>query len=265
MTTSFVMLLTMGVLLACGIYLMLDRSLTRVLLGFLLMGNGINILIMLTAGPPGKAPFTDGSDFSTEGMSDPLPHALVLTAIVITFAMTAFLLALIYRSWRLVRNETIADDLEDARIALARRQAIDTEAETSDDYEDTEFGDEAEVPVPGALDLDDDGAPHERGTMDPPDDDTAVDVSVEAQGQRPAPDAPTGGGASAGAPSGVTIGATTGATGGEPLEAVGDGPEDSVDASEAPGPDSPESPAGGSHDDDPPHEDRPHEERRDDA
>ncbi|WP_349826765.1 Na(+)/H(+) antiporter subunit C [Brevibacterium litoralis] len=162
MTTSFVLLLTMGVLLACGIYLMLDRSLTRVLLGFLLMGNGVNLLILLTAGPPGAAPFTDGQDLTTEGMSDPLPHALVLTAIVITFAMTAFLLALIYRSWRLVRNETIADDLEDARIAFARGRDVDSEADTGTDHADTEFGDEAQVPVPGALDLDEDGTPEER-------------------------------------------------------------------------------------------------------
>ena len=56
MSPSIVMLLAMGVMYACGIYLMLDRSLTRVLLGFMLMGNATNVLIMLTAGPPGRPP-----------------------------------------------------------------------------------------------------------------------------------------------------------------------------------------------------------------
>ncbi len=162
MTTSFVMLLTMGVLFACGAYLMLDRSLTRVLLGFLLFGNAVNILIVLTAGAPGRPPFTQGDDLSTKGMNDPLPHALVLTAIVISFAMTGFLLALVYRSWRLVRRENIDDDLDDIRVALSKGRTTAEEAGTDVDQEDTEFGDEAETPVAGAPDIDEDGSPAER-------------------------------------------------------------------------------------------------------
>ena len=50
-------------------------------------------------------------------MSDPLPQALILTAIVITFGISAFLLAMIYRSWRLARNEVVGDDEEDRRVA----------------------------------------------------------------------------------------------------------------------------------------------------
>ena len=50
-------------------------------------------------------------------MSDPLPQAMMLTAIVITFGVTAFVLALIYRSWALARNEAVADDEEDRRVA----------------------------------------------------------------------------------------------------------------------------------------------------
>ncbi|GAA4283572.1 Na(+)/H(+) antiporter subunit C [Brevibacterium daeguense] len=162
MTTSFVMLLAMGVMFACGLYLMLDRSLTRVLLGFLLMGNATNILIMLTAGGPGRPPITDGENLSAEGMNDPLPHALILTAIVITFSLSAFLLAMIYRSWRLVRNENLEDDIEDAKIALTKYRSTGEEAGTSGEYDDTEFGDEAQTPIPGALDLDEDGSPRER-------------------------------------------------------------------------------------------------------
>ncbi|MGO3310957.1 MAG: NADH-quinone oxidoreductase subunit K, partial [Brevibacterium aurantiacum] len=83
MTVPFIMVLAMAFLFACGIYLMLERSLTRVLLGFILLGNGVNLLIILTAGRGGP-PLTDGEDLSTAGMSDPLPQALILTAIVIT-------------------------------------------------------------------------------------------------------------------------------------------------------------------------------------
>lgn len=163
MSTSLILLITMGVLMACGVYLMLDRSLTRVLIGFLLLGNGVNVLIMLTAGPPGTPPITDGVDLSTAGMSDPLPHALILTAIVITFGISAFMLALIYRSWRLVRAETIDDDIEDLATAQEQSLRLAEEAQTSENQDDTEFGDEADHPVPGAVDLDDDGTPEERG------------------------------------------------------------------------------------------------------
>lgn len=159
MSLPFIMVLAMGVLFACGVYLMLERSLTRVLLGFILLGNAVNLLIVLTAGR-GRPPLTDGKNLSTEGMSDPLPQALVLTAIVITFAVTAFLLAMIYRSWRLVRADSLQDDAADLQVAITKM--IDSEAEASTDYDDTEFGDEAESPIRGAVDLDDDGTPAQR-------------------------------------------------------------------------------------------------------
>ena len=110
MTASLTLIIVMAVLYACGIYLMLERSMTRVLVGFLLVGNATNLLIILMAGEPGVSPFYDGETSSDE-MSDPLPQALVLTAIVITFAVSAFLLALIYRAWRL--SQEGEDDLED--------------------------------------------------------------------------------------------------------------------------------------------------------
>ena len=58
-------------------------------------------------------------------MSDPLPQAMVLTAIVIGLALTAFMLAMSYRSWQLNGNDEVQDDREDRRIALdAARDAI---------------------------------------------------------------------------------------------------------------------------------------------
>ena len=119
MSISLLLIGIMAVLYACGVYLMLERSMTRVLVGFLLVGNATNLLIIMMAGRPGVSPFYDGTTTADE-MSDPLPQALVLTAIVITFAVSAFLLALIYRAWRLSHEGE--DDLEDDEADVAMRE-----------------------------------------------------------------------------------------------------------------------------------------------
>jgi multicomponent Na+:H+ antiporter subunit C len=115
MTPTVVLPVVIGGLYAAGVYLLLDRSLTRVLLGFLLLGNATNLLLLSAGGPGGLAPILGYAE--PEEMSDPLPQALILTAIVITFAASAFLLAMIYRSWRLVREEVVGIDEEDRRVA----------------------------------------------------------------------------------------------------------------------------------------------------
>ena len=56
------------------------------------------------------------------GTADPLPQAMVLTAIVITFGVSAFLLALAYRSWVLTGDDEVQDDVEDRRVARPRRE-----------------------------------------------------------------------------------------------------------------------------------------------
>lgn len=144
MTASLALILVMAVLYAAGIYLMLERSLTRVLFGFLLVGNATNLLILIVAGVPGKAPIVDGETSARE-MTDPLPEALVLTAIVITFGVSAFLLALIYRSWRLANRDEVVDDVSD----VAMREGAAIPAEEIDEVEaaedDSEFGEAAEA------------------------------------------------------------------------------------------------------------------------
>ncbi len=130
MDVSLTLIVIMAVLFACGVYAMLERSLTRVLIGFLLLGNATNLLLLIVMGVPGNAPF-----FGTEGeISDPLPQALTLTAIVITFAVSAFLLALIYRSWQLGQADTVEDD--EADIAL--RERTDADEDLMDDESDLE-------------------------------------------------------------------------------------------------------------------------------
>jgi multicomponent Na+:H+ antiporter subunit C len=90
-----------------------------VLLGVILLGNGANLLILLAAAPGGP-PIVGVT--APGAMTDPLPQAMILTAIVITLGMSAFLLALAYRSWRLTGHDEVQDDIEDRRIMeLAER------------------------------------------------------------------------------------------------------------------------------------------------
>ncbi len=123
MTPTIVLPVMIGGLYAAGVYLLLDRSLTRVLLGFVLLGNATNLLLLSSGGPAGLAPILGYSD--AEEINDPLPQALILTAIVITFGVCAFLLAIIHRSWRLVREEVVGTDEEDRRVAARRATDAD--------------------------------------------------------------------------------------------------------------------------------------------
>ncbi|PTA47607.1 Na(+)/H(+) antiporter subunit C [Micromonospora sp. RP3T] len=119
MSPNLVYVVVVGVLFATGVTLLLERSLTRVLMGVILLGNGANLLL-LTGGRAGGPPIVGTT--AEEEMSDPLPQAMVLTAIVITLGMTAFLLALAYRSWHLNGHDEVQDDVEDQRIMeLAER------------------------------------------------------------------------------------------------------------------------------------------------
>jgi len=138
MQVSTVLIVVMAVLFACGVYAMLERSLTRVLIGFLLLGNATNLMLLIIIGPPGYAPFF-GGDVTPEQMSDPLPQALTLTAIVITFGVSAFLLALIYRSWQLGQADTVEDDEADIEL----RERTTSAEDQLDDESDADDGDEA--------------------------------------------------------------------------------------------------------------------------
>lgn len=136
MDVSLVLIVIMAVLYACGVYAMLERSLTRVLIGFLLLGNATNLLLLVVMGQPGIAPFFGAGDIAD--MSDALPQALTLTAIVITFAISAFLLALIYRSWQLGQADTVEDDAADIAVRARSIEAEDTmDDDTAVEADDT--------------------------------------------------------------------------------------------------------------------------------
>jgi multicomponent Na+:H+ antiporter subunit C len=117
---SLALVVLVGVLFATGTYSMLNRSLTRIVIGVGLIGNGVNLLLIVAGSRPGVPPIVG----RLTGATDPIPQALVLTAIVIGFALQAFLLALAWRSWTLDGNDEVEDDLEDRRVADARRRLI---------------------------------------------------------------------------------------------------------------------------------------------
>ncbi|MBH0008564.1 Na(+)/H(+) antiporter subunit C [Salinibacterium sp. SWN1162] len=146
MNASLTLVVIMVVLYSVGVYLLLERSMTRVLLGFLLVGNATNLLILIMSGPSGAAAFF-GEDAAT---ADPLPQAFILTAIVITFGVSAFLLALIYRSWRLANADVVYDDTEDLAMGR-RRSSVTNDRDVAAD--DTEFGTRAAAAISTAVDL----------------------------------------------------------------------------------------------------------------
>lgn len=130
-TLSLAMAAVVAALYSIGFYLLMQRSLMRVLLGVVILGHGANLMLQLVGGPPAPPPILGGAQ---EGpLADPLPQALALTAVVITFAMTTYLLALGYRSWVLVGHDQVQDDVEDRRISRRRTPAASMGEEVAGD------------------------------------------------------------------------------------------------------------------------------------
>lgn len=105
-----------AVLFAVGTYLVLQRKLSRIIIGLGLLTHGANVLL-ITAGRRGNPPIIGTGDAGN--FADPMPQALALTAIVITFGVTILLLALGYRSWLLTRDDEVQDDVGDRAVARA--------------------------------------------------------------------------------------------------------------------------------------------------
>ena len=125
MTPTLILAIAGGVLIAAGVYLLLERSLMRILAGVMLAGNGVNLLFLVAAGPAGLAPIVG----EPEGdIADPLPQAMALTAIVISLATSAFLLAMSYRSFQLEGHDEVADDVEDAIVRRRAQADLSSEA-----------------------------------------------------------------------------------------------------------------------------------------
>lgn len=99
-----------GLLYAVGVYLMLRRSLVKLIIGIILLSNATNLVIFVAGGLAEKTPpFVSYAEKS--GVSDPLPQALILTAIVIGFGMIAFVMVLKYVFY----ERTGTDDLDELK------------------------------------------------------------------------------------------------------------------------------------------------------
>lgn len=131
--TQLILALTVGMLFACGAYLVMRRGKIKLILGLGLFSHGVNFLLFgsgkMTLGQP--AIFSDKANFLTElatrRFADPLPQALILTAIVISFGITAFMIVLINRRDTLIGSDVMENELT---------PAYDWLVYTADDLED---------------------------------------------------------------------------------------------------------------------------------
>lgn len=100
-----------GTLYAAGIYMILRRSLVKLIIGIILLGNGANLLIFLLGRiAKGQPPIIPAeSKVFLEAYTDPLPQALILTAIVISFGLQSFAIILVKRAHKVVKT----DDLDE--------------------------------------------------------------------------------------------------------------------------------------------------------
>jgi multicomponent Na+:H+ antiporter subunit C len=129
---TILLALVAAALFACGAWLLMQRRLSRIIIGIGLLGHGANMLLITAGGEGGRAPIIGAGEGA---FSDPLPQALGLTAVVITFGVTALLLALGFRSWQITGDDRVEDDLED-RLIERRRDELD-EYEPADSSEDS--------------------------------------------------------------------------------------------------------------------------------
>jgi multicomponent Na+:H+ antiporter subunit C len=97
-----------GALYATGVYLMLRRRLAQLIIGLSLLSNGSNVLILAASGvTPGKPPLVTETSVAADQFADPVPQALILTAIVIGFGVLAFALVLAHRVHRSAGSDDI--------------------------------------------------------------------------------------------------------------------------------------------------------------
>lgn len=106
---EIIMIFVIGILFMCATYLMLSKSLLRIIIGTGLLSHGAHLLILTMGGlKKGAAPLLGEN---AEAYTDPIPQALILTAIVISFGVTAFFLVLAYRAYQ----ELGTDNMEKLR------------------------------------------------------------------------------------------------------------------------------------------------------
>jgi len=95
-----------GIIIAAGVYLILDRNLIRFIFGLVLVGNAVNLLIFTTGRLASRRPplIPEKMSMGPELFANALPQALILTAIVIGFALISFVFILFYRAYQALKT-----------------------------------------------------------------------------------------------------------------------------------------------------------------
>jgi multicomponent Na+:H+ antiporter subunit C len=104
---SLVLAVTLGFLFASGLYLILRRSMVKLIIGIVLLAHAVNLLLFLMGRlVPGEVPLiAEGVQQLTGNYADPLPQALILTAIVIGFGLQIFAIVLISKVYQAVNSD----------------------------------------------------------------------------------------------------------------------------------------------------------------
>lgn len=112
-----------GAMVAAGTYMLLARHLLRMVLGLSLIAVAVNLLLFIAGGIGPEMPplVAAGAEFAAPDTANPLPQALVLTAVVIGFALLAFALVLAYRAHLALGTV----DTDAMRVAEPRREAAE--------------------------------------------------------------------------------------------------------------------------------------------
>jgi multicomponent Na+:H+ antiporter subunit C len=106
---EIVLAILVGVLYTAGVYMVLRRSILKFIIGLIFLSNATNLLVFISSGiVAGEPAFVSKEASNVNALADPVPQALVLTAIVIGFGIVVFTLALKYKFY----EATGTDDLD---------------------------------------------------------------------------------------------------------------------------------------------------------
>jgi multicomponent Na+:H+ antiporter subunit C len=143
---SVILALAAAMLFGVGTYLVMQRKLSRIIIGLGLLSHGANVLL-LTSGRDGIEPLIGAGPNSS--LADPLPHALALTTIVIMFGVSALLLAMAFRSWILTRDDEVENDVADTLVAMGG--VVGKELSDEELAEQAEQAEQAQIIAAAAL------------------------------------------------------------------------------------------------------------------
>lgn len=106
---EIILAILVGILYTAGVYMVLRRSILKFIIGLIFLSNATNLLVFIASGiVAGQPAFVGTNAENANNLSDPLPQALVLTAIVIGFGIVVFTIALKYKFF----EATGTDDLD---------------------------------------------------------------------------------------------------------------------------------------------------------